>query len=281
VQVDNLMADKRIVHLWEAESALNKSDANVSDVYGVNASNGQVVNMPPGSNVWWDIEVIRSGDYRMAVRLNGSATVSIDDQKSVASSNELGFAYLDPIYLDKGAHSLELYPVSDHPCDLDVVWLYSTEPAGETIEDIFTSDETLAQITEYQKINPTKYRVKVSASAPFMLSLSEAYNEQWEARVNGRAYPSMPLNSVANGFWIEEEGELEITIEFRTQRWFYLGVTISAISIAGALAFLLWNWRRKRIRPRDSEGSNMSDTSLKETMRRIVERWRKPKTTSG
>jgi uncharacterized membrane protein YfhO len=86
----------------------------------------------------------------------------------------------------------------------------------------------------------------VIASAPFMLEFAEAYDRLWTATVNGKEYPSVMLNAMANGFWIEDEGELEITIEFKPQRWFYYGVTIAGIALAGVLAFLLWNWRRNK-----------------------------------
>jgi hypothetical protein len=108
-----------------------------------------------------------------------------------------------------------------------------------------------------------------------MLSFAETYYRLWEASANGREYPSVAINSVVNGFWIEDEGELEITIEFSTQRMFYYGSTISGISIATALAFLLWNWRKNRNQSKESKDSRICDTIVKGSLRRIVGRWRK------
>ncbi len=246
-QVDETLIGKRIVHIWEAESALNRSGAEISGIYAGNASNGEVLNLSTGSRAWRDIDILRDGSYRMAVRLNGSARVSIDDQDFTLSSNELDFVYLSHIDMTKGTYTLQITPDSGQ-CDLDVVWLYSVEEADETVDDIFVGDESPAQVIEYEKIDPTKYRVRVSASEPFMLSFADSYNRLWEASVNGKMYPSVPLHTFINGFWIEDTGEMEIIIEFRSQKWLYRGAIITVISIVAALAFLLWNWRKGRWR---------------------------------
>jgi hypothetical protein len=247
-QVDTMVADKRIIYIWEAESALNFSGAESSGNYSGAASVGEVLKLSASdSRAWRDIEVLRDDEYRLGVRLYGSATVRIDDYTIQLNSPQLDFVYLDPIYLEKGAHSIEVGAAGGQGCDLDVVWLFSTESGGETVEDIFSGDESSVQVLEYEKLDPTKYRARVSASEPFMLSFGEVYYRLWSASVNGKEYPSVPINSIANGFWIEDEGELEITIEFKAQRWFYNGAIISGIAIGAALAFLLWNWRRERI----------------------------------
>jgi hypothetical protein len=245
-QVDEAIAGDRIVYIWEAESAFNISDAEVSDRYNGNASGGDVLNMSQDSKVWRDIEVLRGDEYRMAVRLNGSATVSIDEEAFSVDMDELGFTYLDLTYLEKGAHSIEVSAAGEKNSDLDVIWLYSVEGENETVEDIFTGEANSARVIAYEKLSPTRYRVTVTADAPFMLTFAESYNPLWVANVNGREYQETPVNSIGNGFWIEDTGELEILIEFKAQNWFYHGVIISFISIAIALAFLFWNWKRKK-----------------------------------
>lgn len=245
-QVDEAISGDRIVYIWEAESALNLSNAEVSDRYNGNASNGEVINLSQGSKAWRDIEVLRGDEYRMAVRLNGSVTVGIDDESFSVSRDELGFTYLDQIYLEKGAHRIEVNAIGEGNSDLDVIWLYSIKAENETVEDIFISEYNSARVVEYEKLSPTRYRATVTADQPFMLTFAETYHPLWVANVNGREYQGVPVNSIGSGFWIEDTGELEIIIEFKPQSWFYYGVIISFISIAGALAFLLWNWRRKR-----------------------------------
>jgi hypothetical protein len=273
-QVKESLIDKRIIHIYEAESALNYSGADSSGMYAGSASNGEVLNMSLVSLAWRDIDILREGNYRLAVRLKGSVQVRMDDQTFTLTSNELDFAYLNPLHMEEGVHDLQLIPTGGQDCHLDVVWLYSTDVNGETVDDIFADDQG-AQVIEWEKINPTKYKVRVSSSGPFMLSFAETYYRLWQASANGREYPSVAINSVVNGFWIEDEGELEITIEFSTQRMFYYGSTISGISIATALAFLLWNWRKNRNQSKESKDSRICDTIVKGSLRRIVGRWRK------
>ena len=245
-QINEWMADKRIVYIWEAESALNFSQAEVTRKYSLNASKGEVLNLSAGSHVWRTIDILRDDDYRLGIRLNGSAVVSIGGESFTVHSPRLNLTYLDPMYLDRGKHSLKIDTDGEQNCDLDVVWLYSVDDDKETIEDIFAVRQNAARVVEYTKVDPTKYRVTVIASQPFMLEFAETYDRLWTATVNGKEYPTVMLNAMANGFWIEDEGELEITIEFKSQRWFYYGATISGIALAGILAFLLWNWRRNK-----------------------------------
>lgn len=247
-QVDNSIADIRLIYLWEAETALNISDSEVSDKYNGNASNGAVVNLSTGAKAWRDIEVLRSDEYRMVVRLNGSVRVGINNESFSVGRDELGFAYLDPIYLEKGIHRIELKAVSGGNSDLDVIWLYSVEGDNETIDDIFISEVNSARVIEYEKLSPTRYRATVTSDQPFMLSFAEAYHRLWIASVSGKEYPSVPLNSIGNGFWIEDTGELEIIIEFKPQRWFYWGAVISGLAVFCSFAFLFWNWKRKKWR---------------------------------
>ena len=115
--------------------------------------------------------------------------------------------------------------------DLDVVWIYSTQNSNETLEDIFKPKENPAEIISYQKIDPTKYTVKVNASKPFMLSFAESYDPLWVAYVNGEKIHSIPLYGVINGFYINQTGYLEITIEYEPQRWFNLGCIISLTTL--------------------------------------------------
>ena len=140
---------------------------------------------------------------------------------------------------------MRIYPVNDF---LDVAWLYSTRN-NETLNELFKTNETPAEVINYTKINPTKYEVKVNASKPFMLSFAEAYDPLWEARVykadkKSEVVKSIPLYSVINGFWVEETGDLEIEIRYKPQEWFVLGLWVSGMTFIFCIGFLFYDWRR-------------------------------------
>jgi hypothetical protein len=139
-----------------------------------------------------------------------------------------------------------IYPVKDF---LDVVWLYSTKNNNETLNELFKTNETPASIINYTKIDPTKYKVKVKAKKPFMLSFAESYDPLWEARVykdgvKVEVAKSIPMYSVINGFWIDETGNLEIEIRYKPQDWFVLGLWVSVTTFIGCIGYLFYDWRR-------------------------------------
>ncbi|MGQ9691295.1 MAG: hypothetical protein ACUVQY_08575, partial [Thermoproteota archaeon] len=61
---------------------------------------------------------------------------------------------LNRIWIDH----VNVYSLKDYqPSDLDVVCIYSTQKENEILEGIFIPKEIPAEVTDYQKIDPTKY----------------------------------------------------------------------------------------------------------------------------
>ena len=79
-----------------------------------------------------------------------------------------------------------------------------------------------------------------------MLSFAQSYDPLWEARVNGHKITPTPLYSVINGFWIQETGLIEVTIEYTPQRWFYIGSTISITTLTASLIYLATPYLREK-----------------------------------
>lgn len=129
---------------------------------------------------------------------------------------------------------------------IDVMYLYSTQKDNETLEDIFTPKETPAKVISYKKINPTMYIVQVNATKPFMLAFAESYDPLWIANINGENIRSVPLYSVINGFWINKTGEFEITIEYVPQKWFYVGLVITILSLIGSVGIVIKEWKKDK-----------------------------------
>jgi len=71
-----------------------------------------------------------------------------------------------------------------------------------------------------------------------MLSFAESYDPLWVCYVNGEKIHSIPLYGVINGFYINQTGYLEITIEYEPQRWFNLGCIISLTTLLAYLTTL-------------------------------------------
>ena len=131
-------------------------------------------------------------------------------------------------------------------------------------------------------INPTKRLVHIKgATAPFYLAMNESYHTQWQARMNNQkvqgfldkwvpwAKPDrvednkhFALYGFLNGWYAEPEMlcyensactknpdgsyDMEMVIEFSTQRWFYLGLFFSGATLLGCLGYWGYGWRKRR-----------------------------------
>jgi hypothetical protein len=125
----------------------------------------------------------------------------------------------------------------------------------------------------FQKINPTKYEIKVTnATQPFFLVFSESYHPQWKAYVNPQADDTnwleaffqksipddehFPVNGYANAWYIDptEQGtgkqEFGITLYFKPQSLFYLGCTISGLTFVCCIGCLAAIWHKGKKRSR-------------------------------
>jgi len=197
------------------------------------------------------IDVARDSLYRIAIRAVAGPgckplVLDIDGNRNeislVDGEGNLKWVYSGSMFLTEGSHTLRILPEGE--TEIDSIIVYSAS-GDETLEDVFNSEQGAAVIS-WEEVNPTKYVVHVEARGPFMLAFAEAYDPLWVAKVNGMEYKSMPLYSVINGFWIDNTGKMDITIEYKPQRWFYYGAAISIATFLGVLAYMAWHWTRGR-----------------------------------
>lgn len=146
------------------------------------------------------------------------------------------------------------------PKIMDIFKRYKTNETRANYEGYYLRIRTAIGLPTpnlvFQRINPTKYRVTVKATEPFLLVFSENYNKNWNAYmkpdkfsyynvIGGTAletFQMTPLNEslhfkvngYANAWWIEPEqnagNATEIIIEFATQKHFYLGFAVSILT---------------------------------------------------
>jgi hypothetical protein len=397
-ELSNLIEEKHLIYLYEAEEELYRENIEALTI-GKDASNGATVVLKPDSKIWRNIEIFKNNKYTIAVRLNGTALININNETLTASSPTLNFVYLGS-YFDIGEHKMEITPaekplfiwsfdeyqknleewkentiensgyslildqenensilkaelrasttgwklinsplipikldteyiwkfdikgknahsvhakiveydqskkrIMDHRIGsigdrsfnwkefstsfsstdanasymqlqiwhghntskplpniiwldnvktyihmdslIDVIWVYSSDK-NETINELISQNENTAKIISYEKINPTKYIIKIQANKPFMLSFAESYNPLWTAYAKDHEYQPVPLYSVINGFWIDKTGELEIVIRFKSQEWFELGSIITIVTLFFSFGYLLYDWKKKR-----------------------------------
>jgi hypothetical protein len=105
-------------------------------------------------------------------------------------------------------------------------------------DNIFSQEvqNQAAEVLNVQRLNPTKIIVTVNASHPFVLATTEEFDNYWVANVNGQQISPAPLYLGFQGYNINKTGQLQITLEYRPQTWFY---SASVISVAAAIILLV------------------------------------------
>ena len=136
---------------------------------------------------------------------------------------------------------------------------------------------------DFDLLNPTKKLVHIKgATTPFYLAMSEAYHPQWQAQLTNNKIQGFfnkwipwvkpdrisddkhfELDGFLNGWFVEPEQlcannnsackknpdgsyDIEMTVEFFPQRWFYLGLLISGTTLLSCLGYLGYDLARRR-----------------------------------
>jgi hypothetical protein len=191
-----------ISSLTALASFRNSSDVveNMSK-YGTNASNGRIVTLYPGSEIFTTLDILKSANYTIAFRTNTCNVCTpliltiLDDQNNIiktydissnhhtdqnsntdqnsTSTSQLGWNY-NSTFLKKGKYGLKIN--TDSQRDLDSIIVYSTTDQNNTYNsfddrggeyrithDLFNRNmvSSIPSISDYKKINPTKYVIGI------------------------------------------------------------------------------------------------------------------------
>jgi len=107
-----------------------------------------------------------------------------------------------------------------------------------------TNETSTAKIS-FESLSSTSYVVKVRASSPFFLILSQPFLPSWKAYVNGvELRTHLVCNGFANAWYVEEFGEFEVQIEYAPQRILETSITIAIGTFAmGCFVLTISNCR--------------------------------------
>ncbi len=246
---ESSLQSKDLLYVFEGESDMLRENASVFSGYGGEASNGDIVYLTSGSRVSRSVELVCGGNYNFTVRGLGNMLLRVDGSYYEYEVNlkEFGWAFFGPVSLSSGKHEIEVSSLSGNArAELDVLWLgKSNESYGFWNKP--TSDAVPARILSVKEIDQTKFVVEIDVDEPFMLCFSTVYDPEWIASFNGRTVKSVRLFGVVNGFWIDADGRVVVTVEFLPQRWFYYGSAVSLTSLLICVACTLYvSWGRKR-----------------------------------
>jgi hypothetical protein len=243
----NNLNNKKLIYFFEAERDFKNKNAIVQS-FGGGSSNGMGILLKGDSNISRNIDIIKEGNYKLSIRLKGTIDLNIDNRSYILKSNlssnlsndlsdNLELVDTDIIHLRKGNNYLTIMPLNDS--FIDVVWLYSADKDQQHLSDIFNGSKESKHDINYSKIDPTKYRLSINSNKPFILAFTDSYNPSWIVRNNESEYNSLPIYSAINSFEINDTGNLDITIEYKPQEWFYYGSYISIFTVIISICYLI------------------------------------------
>jgi hypothetical protein len=233
--------------------------------YNTSFSNGSA--LPLQGIAKTEVEFVSSSTYRIALRMLSTEEAQINVRlynnyvqqimHIPVEPNSLNFFYSEPVYLPSGNFTLEIS--SEKLVNLDSIAIVSVEKANETLQDIFVSREASTKVISLKRVSSTNYVIDVNSTEPFLLSVSEAYDHLWIAHVNGQRIESTPLYSAINGFWINQTGQLEITVAYEAQEYFYYGSATSIAILVVCVTYLAYDWAKNK--------------SIRRRLERILKHW--------
>ena len=240
----NSLVNKNIIHVFEAETDLNFG-GTTTVINNINYSNGKALELRAQDIASTAFEILKEGNYNLDIYGEGTITLYIDGTKIRTANLVDGIGHTEPLSFNSGNHFIDIVPANDTSSSfprLDSVLIgsNSTDNGQSSTSQQQPAEEA---IIKYQKIDPTNYEVTVKAQSPFMLAFAEAYDARWIAEVktaNGvKSYKPLPLYGAINGFMIDTEGDYVIHIKYAPQEIFYIGASISAVSYAFVIVYLL------------------------------------------
>jgi uncharacterized membrane protein YfhO len=107
------------------------------------------------------------------------------------------------------------------------------------------------KILEYDKYDPTHWKIRVSAPKAGIIAFAEPYDKTWQATVykDGKKVDvvnSMPLYGAINSFEINHTGDLDLVLTFAPQFWYQVGLVISGITIAFCIFYIIYDYKRNK-----------------------------------
>lgn len=109
--------------------------------------------------------------------------------------------------------------------------------------DIISVDTSSALIKSKKRVNPSEWNLNVETTGPFVLSFSQSYHQNWQARIlknNSQVdlVNAIPNNGIISKFLIEQTGDLDIIVKYEPQSWFEISVMISVVSLTSQLVIM-------------------------------------------
>ncbi len=248
---------KALLFVHEAEASLIPSQGSQRIVQGSTLCYGHGVEVQGDWEGGMDFFAPRTSDFRVLLQADSQdITIDIDGLPvaivhSYAGQHGFAMYETEAIHLKKGNHRLSLRFKGDR-ATLDQILLLSTKQKNATFEDIFASKQPVYNFTE---INPSQYNLELRSKDPCLIILKDSFHPEWQAYDEaGESLTHMSALSWgwANGFYLAEGNEKNVTIIFGREKPREIAITIWEITLGSLIVAIgcLSLWQRRQIKNR-------------------------------
>ena len=220
---------------------------SISDNFSSNVSQGLVVTSNFYGFLPYEIYVPKTEEYNLYIRAqsalmrNMSIRIGEESTSLMLNASEDFLWYNMKVQLTSGQNRICL--AAESGVSVDLIMLKPS--TGE--EKFRPASINLS----YKEINPTKYIIKVNASAPCFLVFGDSFDNGWEACSNRSLKHLSPVYSFLNGYYINETGEKEIVLEFVKQRSYEVRLGVLLIPLSIIVLSVLYALREKMKRRKE------------------------------
>ncbi len=101
-------------------------------------------------------------------------------------------------------------------------------------------------LIEWRMMNPTQYLVTIkNLNKPVVLGFSENYDLKWRAKINGKEIKSQKIYERFNSFKIDETKNIDIVVEYSSQKYLFFGMVITVLTLLTSAASLIILFRQR------------------------------------
>jgi hypothetical protein len=120
------------------------------------------------------------------------------------------------------------------------VWSELSGPARRSFSEVGSHNNPSLS---YSSLSPTHYKVKIeNLKDPVTLAFSESFDNRWQLNSQN----STSLYNLINGFYVEKNGEYDIT--FEPQKFVNTGMIISGGFLAVLILYFLYTFINEKSR---------------------------------
>jgi len=259
-ELENFKGDFCVLQEAEDLFNLDKSSPSYYEVANsIKSSNGYFVKPQYAylHTVTSEIFVPRSGYYDLFIRAHvegpeGSFTFSLANYTLSANGTDAGEFrwYGQRVKLSAGKNNVTFAGLET---DIDLIVLEETNDTtvDNRSPDAFFRNDAPGAIS-YRIVDAATYNVNATLNRPAIIVQSNSFHELWQLTTdNNTVIEPIRIYSFLNGYLIEDQ-EVNAIIFFNGQKYLYIGIAISTVTVCVILAInfpqLLTYVKRKRLK---------------------------------